>query len=252
MDGKTIIRNAVARVAALRQQAIDRPGLAQAVVEIKHFQARRFKGTYADLLQNPQYSPAAQFFLDELYSDKDYSERDAQFSRIAGALERVFPEQVVHVAVTLAQLHALTEELDFSMAEHWLDHSDGTSTGRYIAAWRAVGRRDDRNEQLETTLKVGAELDRLTRKPGLRTMLKLMRRPAQLAGLASLQRFLESGFDTFATMGKQANAVSYFLSLVEEREALLIAQLFDVSVAPCEAKLNALVKPNCLQSSVDD
>ena len=239
MHGKTIIRNAVARVAALRQQAMGRTGLANAVSEIKHLQARRFEGTYADLLQTPQYGPAAQFFLNELYSDKDYSERDAQFSRIAGALERIFPEAVVHTAVALAQLHVLTEELDVSMAEHWLAHPNDTEAVRYIKAWQAVGRRSDRDQQLATTLEVGAELDRLTRKPGLRTMLRLMRRPADLAGLGALQRFLESGFDTFATMGKKTGAVSHFLNLVGTRESKLIARLFDVSDIDCQTAMMA-------------
>lgn len=246
MDGKTIIRNAVARVAALRQQAMGQTGLANAVSEIKHLQARRFKGTYADLLQTPQYGPAAQFFLNELYSDKDYSERDAQFSRIAGALERIFPEAVVHTAVALAQLHVLTEELDFSMAEHWLAHPGETETMRYINAWQAVGKRSDRDQQLAITLKVGSELDSLTLKPGLRTMLRLMRRPADLAGLGALQRFLESGFDTFASMGKQTGAVSNFLTLVKTRESKLIDRLFDVSDIDCQTTVRGLLNPKPL------
>jgi hypothetical protein len=241
MNAKTIIRSAVDRVGQLRQRATQRPGLAEAVSEIKHIQARRFQGTYADLLQTPQYQPAALFFLNELYSDKDYTQRDAQFSRIAGALERIFPEQVIHTAVSLAQLHALTEELDFSMAEQWLSHRAGTDAARYVAAWRIVARRSDRQLQLTSTLEVGAELDRLTRKHGLRTMLRMMRRPANMAGLAALQQFLESGFDTFATMGKQEGAVSNFLALVNTRESLLIEALFDASTNYCEAEIDQLL-----------
>lgn len=241
MDAKSIIRNAVDRVGELRQRATERPGLAEAVSAIKHLQARRFQGTYADLLETTLYRPAALFFLNELYSDKDYTERDAQFSRIAGALERIFPEQVVHTAVSLAQLHGLTEELDFSMAEHWMTHACGTEGARYIAAWRAVDRRSDRRQQLSTTLEVGAELDRLTRKHGLRTMLRMMRRPAQMAGLGSLQQFLEAGFDTFAAMGKKADAVSHFLGQVDARESALMTQLFDAPTVSCETEMSNLL-----------
>ena len=94
--------------------------MAQAVSEIKAIQASRFTGKYFDLLHTPQYQPATQFFLEELYSEKDYSQRDAQFSRIAGTLERMFPKQVVQTAVSLAQLHSLTEDLDLAMAQIWL------------------------------------------------------------------------------------------------------------------------------------
>jgi len=71
MSAKQTIQTAVEKVAQLRQLAKDTPGLAQAVSEIKAFQAKRFTGTYFDLLHTPQYKPATQFFLEELYSEKD-------------------------------------------------------------------------------------------------------------------------------------------------------------------------------------
>ena len=54
MEASNIIRDAVQRVAQLRQSAAGAPGLAQAVSEVKQFQARRFAATYADLLASPQ------------------------------------------------------------------------------------------------------------------------------------------------------------------------------------------------------
>jgi hypothetical protein len=65
---------------------------------------------------------------------------------------------------------------------------------------------------------VGAELDRLTRKPGLRTMLRMMRRPkAQILDLAHCSSSWKRA-DTFATMGKQPNAVSLaFLEQLTQR-----------------------------------
>lgn len=233
MDGKTSIRNAVARVAALRQQAVGRTGLANAVSEIKHLQARRFKGTYADLLQTAQYAPAAQFFLDELYSDKDFSQRDAQFARIANALQRFFPASVVATAVAMAKLHALTEELDLAMAEAWLACTEAATGGdsiHYTMAWQKVGRLADRQRQLAAVLALGTELDRLTRMPGLRLMLKMMRRPARAAGLGSLQSFLESGFETFAVMSGNGSHARQFLELIEARETHWIGQLFSDDV----------------------
>ena len=156
MEATNIIRQSVLRVADLRQTAANTPGLAQAVSEIKKFQARRFAGTYGDLLHSAQYKGAGQFFLDELYSEKDYSGRDSQFARIASALERVFPREVVQTAVALAQLHHLTEAFDLAMAQHWI-HSTGTAeVSRYIAAWRAVDQRADRNTQLAKVLSVGS------------------------------------------------------------------------------------------------
>ena len=241
MEATNIIRDEVVRVSLLRKSAADNPLLARAVSEVKRFQARRFEATYLDLLHSDRYRPAALFFLEELYSEKDYSERDAQFARIAGALERVFPHQVVQTAVSLAQLHRLTEDLDLAMAQSWMTFPNVPEVPRYVRAWRAVDRRPDRNMQLVTVLNVGHELDRLTHTPGLRMMLKMMRGPASLAGLRSLQQFLESGFDTFAAMGRKGDGADFFLDSVRARESALIDQLFDADAVACETKITQIL-----------
>lgn len=249
MSAKQTIQTAVDKVAQLRQVAAATPGLAQAVSDIKAFQAQRFTGTYFDLLHTPQYQPATQFFLAELYSENDYSQRDAQFSRIAGTLERMFPKQVVQTAVSLAQLHSLTEDLDLAMAQSWLTNikcSDDTE--RYITAWHQVGRRADRNAQLSRALAVGQELVILTRTPGLRMALKMMRKAASLAGMAALQHFLESGFDTFVAMGPkktskagQPEGPAFFLETIKKREAALIDQLFDAPLQASKAEIERVL-----------
>ena len=247
MDATKIIRDAVKKVEQLRQSAASTPELSQAVSDIKAFQARRFNGTYFDLMQTEQYKPATLFFLEELYSEKDYSDRDAQFSRIASTLDRLFPKQVVQTAVVLAQLHSLTEDLDLAMAQQWLMTADSEPSSRYVATWNAVGRRADRMAQLNGALAVGQELVVLTRTPGLRMALKMMRRPAKLAGMGALQHFLELGFDTFAAMGNksaksQSEGTDFFLSTIKKRESALIDQLFDAPTATSVAKITSLLQ----------
>jgi len=239
MEAARKIRSAVARVALLRQAVEATPALRTALREIKRVQSRRFAGTYADLLAGGPYAAAAQFFLVELYSDKDYAERDAQFARIAGAIEKLFPEQVAGTAVALAELHALTEELDQAMAVAWLSQVDGelTEAQRYIAAWRGMGRRSDREGQLRVVLGIGQQMARLTRTAGLRMMLKMMRGPAAAAGLGALQRFLECGFDTFGAMARRRGGAEDFLDTIQAREAALMALLFDEDFVACETEL---------------
>lgn len=230
------IREAVAEVELLRQENRARPEIGAGVLAIKRFQARRFAGTYADLLAAGPYAAAARFFLEELYSDRDYAERDAQFARIAGAVEKLFPRDVADTAAALAQLHALTESLDHDLARTGSLEGPQDVAG-YVRAWRAVGRRADRERQLERVLAIGTEMGRLTRLPGLRLMLKMMRGPAAAAGLSSLQRFLESGFDTFAAMAKARGGAERFLATIREREQALLVLLFDADLVACETEL---------------
>jgi hypothetical protein len=198
--------------------------LRERVVAIKSYQQQRFRKTYADLLADARFGPAALFFLDELYGPDDFSERDAQFMRIVPALVRLFPEEIVRTVETLAALHALSERLDTQMAR---------SLSRlpvqpidYIRAWQATGQPDARRRQIDLIHDIGRALDRHTRNPVLRHSLRLMRGPAKAAGLAALQSFLERGFDTFREM----RGAEPFLSIVDGREESLREALFAVDV----------------------
>lgn len=236
------IRNAVNQVEQLRLICLANPRLQAAVLAVKRLQALRFQGTYADLLEEGRYQSATRFFLEELYSDKDYADRDAQFSRIAGAMQKFFPHHVVATAVSLAELHALTEQLDHAMGQAWVSaDAPASDASRYISAWRSTGSRPERVAQLDVVMGIGVEMARLTRTPGLRTMLKMMRGPAAAAGMQSLQRFLESGFDTFAALARQRNGVEHFLELIHYRESRLINALFDDDFVACETQLQGLL-----------
>jgi hypothetical protein len=242
MDAAQNIRNAVNAVTLLRQSTSTNLKIGAAISLVKGIQARRFAATYSDLLLSETYGGPARFFLVELYSEADYSKRDAQFSRIAKALQTFFPSQVVNTAVSMAELHQLTEELDYQMALAISPamESDALSfdaVNSYIDAWNSVGRSSDRNQQLRVVLNIGSELDRLTRTRGLRTMLKMMRKPAHAAGLSELQHFLEVGFDTFASMNGKSGSTTEFLAKIEQRESQWLRQLFDSDRAECEKVL---------------
>jgi hypothetical protein len=218
------IRAQLDQVARLRAQAGGAG--APAVAAVKRLQARRFAATYADLAADPRFAAATRFFLDELYGDRDFRERDAQFARIAGAIERLFPAQVAQLAVDMAQLHALTETLDAHLAMHWQVTPPADPAHRYVVAWRLTGERTQRERQLAVVLHMGRELQRLTSMKSLRLGLRMMRGPAQAAGMGALQSFLESGFDAFGQMGPHAGR---FLDTIAEREAGWIAELFDAN-----------------------
>ncbi len=196
------------------------PALAARVRAVKHYQHERFQHTYADLLAQPRYADATRFFLEELYGPEDFTRRDTQFKRVIPALVRLFPQEVVLTVQTLGELHALSETLDTAMGE--AVPGAPVDLAAYIEAWQRVGRPDDREKQIVLTRRVGDALDGYTRNPLLRHSLRLMRGPARLAGLAELQVFLESGFDTFRAM----HGAKDFLDTVVRRERAIAAWLF--------------------------
>lgn len=227
------IRAHLGEVAHLHAQMSD-PEMMAARTAVKQLQSRRFRATYADFLESPTHGAATHFFLDELYGKSDFAERDAQFGQIAGAIERLFPAAVGELAIDLAEIHALSERLDHTMAEQWLIFGAETSDAeRYVRSWRATNQRGQRMRQLAVVLHMGRELQRLTKIKSLLVALKMMRKPAHLAGLASLQQLLERGFAAFAAMGDAKN----FLTAIEVRESAWIAGMFEMNLVECTQQL---------------
>ncbi len=207
------------QVATERRLRDQDQALAESVRALKRWQHERFEGTYSDLLGSVRYGPAARFFLEDLYGSGDFSKRDAQFAQVVPALARLFPREIVHTVAQLAELHALSEQLDTQMARHFSAAIPDTQS--YGVAWRAVGRADLRARQIELMESVGRALDRYTRKPLMRQTLRLMRGPAQGAGLGALQSFLEKGFDAFREM----KGADEFLQTISTREQALATRL---------------------------
>lgn len=207
-------------MAAERAARATDPSLAARVAAVKTFQHARFASSYSDLLADRRYRDAATFFLDDLYGPHDFSERDAQFSRVVPALVRMFPREIVDTVADLAALHALSERLDTAMGRV-IEAPELDSCG-YAEAWRCVGEPAAREKQIALMLAVGTDLDKYTRNPLLRQSLRLMRAPARMAGLGALQQFLETGFDTFRAM----KGAEEFLRTIAERERRLASLLF--------------------------
>jgi hypothetical protein len=224
-DAQAILGH-LARVAAERQQRSADPLLARQVQAVKTFQHRRFERSYADLLQDPATRAAALFFLSDLYGAHDFSARDAQFMRIVPTLDRVFPAEIVRTVRDLAELHALSEDMDHRMARCL--PADEVDASRYIDAWCTVGEAGVRERQIELMLGVGRALVGYTRSRWLRQSLRLMRAPARAAGLQALHQFLERGFDTFANLPRP----QVFLDTLADRERALAALLFSRPTRP--------------------
>jgi hypothetical protein len=233
-DLATAILTHLKKVDALRAQAAAEPSWGAWVQRVKRYQALRFERTYDDVLQAPATQRAGRFFLTELYGDRDFTSRDAQFARIVPRIKRMFSDDLLATLERLSALHALSERMDVGMAQALARiHQSAPAQAlmphltaqAYAQAWQAVGDRALRNQQVAYTLTVGSDLARLTRHAVLRHSLKLMRLPAKAAGLSALQHFLEEGFDAFAALPDARG----FVQTVGQREQLLVDALFDAT-----------------------
>ena len=203
-----------------------RSGTPPRLAEVKAWQAARLARTYRDLAQDPRYGRATEFFLGDLYGEKDFSSRDDALLRIYPVLVRTLPDSAVESAALAIEVDALSEDLDRRLAARL--GTERLDEPAYAKAYRESSTREERLRQIELIDAVGRQLDRLVVKPLVYATLKLMRRPARLAGMEDLQSFLERGFEAFRHMG----GAEHFLGTIGTRETAILNRLFSGDPSP--------------------
>ena len=213
------LRSDLQAAAVERLMAANDAAAAAARVALRRFQSRRMAVTHADLLADSHSNAAARFFLDDLYGTHDFSQRDADIERIIPMMERLMPTSALETIAEAIELDALSEILDRAMATRL-----GTAFAErdYIAAYRTIGPRKDREKQIAHIRSVGQSLCDLVRVPLIGGTLAMMRAPAKLAGLAELHDFLDRGFRAF----KQMKRPQDFVATIVHRETAIMEQLF--------------------------
>jgi hypothetical protein len=221
----SVLRHELETAIASRQAARSNPDAEAAHVALRRFQAARMARTHADFLASPESHAAAQFFLHDLYSSEDLTQRDANLARIVPMMERVLPVAALRTIADALALDALSEKLDAQMAEQL---GENFTEADYIACYRSRTSRTDRERQLDYIESVGAALCELVRKPLVASTLAVMRGPARLANLSELQNFLERGFTAFKKM-KHPEA---FVATVVRRERAIMTHLYEGNDQP--------------------
>jgi hypothetical protein len=211
------------RLKELRGPGSKRPAR---LAEVKRFQSQRLALSYRDLASQPRYKATTAFFLDDIYGPKDFSARDQEMLRIVPVMSRILPASAVETAALAIELEALSEDLDHRLAAALPGGAiDDDSYGK---AYRETSTPGERRRQIDLIEAVGMRLDALVRKPLVAQMLKLMRRPAHMAGLGDLQDFLEEGFNSFRSM----KGADEFLATLRRREEEISSRLFSAAPDP--------------------
>ena len=189
---------------------------------LRIWQAARLARTHADLLENPRYASTALFFLSDIYGPKNLSRHEEEVRRILPIMKQVLPVPGLETVSDAIELNALSESLDADMVATLKKKVLTLSEEDYVKAYRIVGRRLDRERQIQLIAHLGKSLDKFTRKPFIGAALSMMRKPAVLAGLSDLQTFLERGYQAFRTM----KGGEEFLEKITSREQALLEEWF--------------------------
>lgn len=192
---------------------------------LRRWQSQRLASSFADFLADARMRPAAEFFLSDLYADKDFSGRDRDVALVMPLMARLLPENLLVAATDAIELAVLSHAFDLRLAERLAARpapAADISEADYALAYRETGCPRLRQHQIALILEVGRTLDAAVKRHGVYRLLRASRLPAKLAGLSELQGFLERGFAAFDHLG----GAEVFLSRIAEREHAVSRRLF--------------------------
>ncbi len=197
-----------------RASLIKEPDIAALRELLRQWQAERLARSYADLLASKRFGGTAAFFLTDIYGPKDLSHHEDDIRRILPVMKRTLPAGALETVANAVELNTLSERLDAAMLRVLRPKAGRMTAADYTKAYREVGRRAERERQIELIGDIGRSLERLTRSRFIGAALSAMRQPARLGGLGELQDFLERGYKAFRKMG----STDEFLKTIVERE----------------------------------
>ncbi len=205
-------------------------GLSPGMTLLRTWQTERLSHTYSDLLKSRRYGAASQFFLDDIYAPKDFSQRDHDIERMYIFMRRFIPERIIHSLTLAVELNTLTRQLDDALLDALtqLGMTDTLTPDLYAKAYRLCNNYNERVVQIERIVEIGQGLGKLARLPLIGMSLRLARGPAHQAGWFELQDFLERGLAAFKTM----RGTKEFLRIVEEREMRILDNIFAAAPNP--------------------
>lgn len=218
----------VQRNAALRDVFAAEPPLRARLRELQRWQSRRLLRSHDDLHREPRYRLAVEFFFDELYGGTDPRGRDRDLLKVQRVMERLLPAEALRALSLAVELEILSQELDADVTRAL--PAGAITVETYAAAYRAAGRRPDRERQILLLGEIGGYLDKVVRKPIVRTLVRLARRPAHAAGFGDMQDFLEHGLEAFEAM----HGAGEFLETIRSREWRYLERLFAAAGNPFE------------------
>lgn len=191
---------------------------------LARWQSRRLAWTHRDLRASARFGPAVDFFLGDLYGDRDYTPRDEGMERVAGVMVRLMPLNALRTIAMGIEIHAITQELDRRMLDVLvgdLGVTDRLDAGLYAEAYRRCGNAAERERQIQQISAIGRALDEVVHHTVVYNSVRFFRRPAHMMGFGALHDFIERGFTAF----RQLDGADQFLDTIERRETRIMRSI---------------------------
>jgi hypothetical protein len=137
-----------------------------------------------------EYGEFCEFFADEIYSARDFTERNESFRKVTTQFRAIIGDEIFTGLIRLLDLHRLTDELDDKMAVLLEQESliEVFTEADYEYAYRALDNYGERRTQLEMIV----DSLRFTHDVSQRAFIGMVLRSARVAaGIFTKDRILE-------------------------------------------------------------
>ncbi len=195
------------------------------LVMLRTWQSERLARTYADLLADPKFAPACQFFLSDIYSPRDFSQRDRDFETLHSVLSRFLPAFAIQLLTDALAANQATYNLDLKQLHILVDQLNVTSSisvEQYIQAYRLCDNYTERVDQIEQITQVMCQVGELAHQPLVRPVLWAARQPALKGGWNELYGFLERGYIAYKGMKDR----TLFTQILHDREMQILDRIY--------------------------
>ncbi len=208
-----------------QQQVVAETSLEPKLALLRTWQTERLTSTYADLLANPQYSPACRFFLSDIYAPRDFSQRDHDAKQLYNLLSRFLPASTLRLLADVVYATQLTNTLDQALLHALIEDLGVTDTitpENYAEGYRICDNYAERKHQIDLLLSILREVGNGARNPLVGFSLRLAKGPAQRAGWFEVHDFLARGY----AAAHQVRDFETFAATIQERESTILERIF--------------------------
>lgn len=199
--------------------------LTQYRLALQAFQSQRLRRDYRDLSAMAQYTAVGEFFFEEMYGPRDFSDRDASARRLQSFLH-LFPGVHLRDIEEVLDLLELTVQLDDQLAR--MLHAEAVLSfdePTYEQFYRKQNNYDERLRQIDLVRSCLQNVFHLSRSALLGVALHRSGLVARLAGIGPVHTFLTKGYD--ALRGVQS--IDHFSDTIYSREIKRLDRIYEVT-----------------------
>lgn len=143
------------------QRLIAEQNLTETIRQLQTWQTKRLLITHNDLWQSKRFRPAMQFFVDELYGPRDYSQRDIELARVVPKMAKILPDKGLVSLQSALRLNCLSLELDIALVQEL--GSEEVNRSNYFTCYRRCDNQPKREEQIQLLENLGLDLEQVVK-----------------------------------------------------------------------------------------